>query len=731
MEKSKIKIAFLSTFPPRECGLATFSKSFVDVFDDLYVKNQVKVVAVSDERGKYQYSPRVIFEIDQFDPKSYVEAAGYLNKSPIEVVSLQHEYGIFGGEDGKFILKFLENVNKPVVTSLHSVLPKYSEHRYKLTQKILDLSSSVVVMTKSAKKILSETFKINPDKIKIVKHGVPNVRFDEKSNAKELLWLKDKIVLSTFGLINRGKGIENVIKALLPIVKKFPQIIYLIIGVTHPNVIKIENESYRKSLVKSTLDYKLENHVKFINRYLEYGDLVDYLKATDIYMAPQKNFNQACSGTLSYAIGCGCTIISSPTYYAKEILASGRGIIIDPKPENIQTEVIKLLNSSSSLGKIGLNAYRYSRDMIWPSVGLGYLKVIESNLFRKTKKWQDRLPDFKEAPSLKHLKNLTDDFGIIQHADFDLPNKNFGYSLDDQARALIVCAQYLKYFKDDNASVKKLFRIYFNYLKKAIDKKGIIHNFINFRRKYSDDVGSPESMARSFWALSQLYARDKLSTLNKQELDKLLFSYREKLTVEKIRARAFALFGYAELKEKKEVAKLADEMVIQFKENSKKGGWEWFEDFFTWGNAILPYALLVAYRVTKNQEYLKIALQAINFLEKVYYDDGTPSPVGQNGWYFKGKKKALFDQQPIEAADMVMMYNELFHLLKDKKYREKAKEWMGWYFGNNIKQVSVYDNTTRGIYDGITKEGVNKNRGAEPIITYLMAYLSFCRQDKV
>jgi glycosyltransferase involved in cell wall biosynthesis len=725
MDRSKAKIAFLSTYPPRECGIGTFTKSFVRIFDEFYVKDKTKIIAVSDELGKYDYSSRVIFEIDQFDPLSYVEAATYINNSSIEVVSLQHEYGIFGGDDGKYILKFLENVNKPVVTSFHSVLKKkmHSEHRYKLTQRIIDLSDSVVVMTNNAKKILIESFGINPKKIKIVPHGVPNIRFDEKVKGKKNLNLKNKTVLSTFGLINRGKGIEKVIEALPQIVNKYPDVVYLVIGATHPVILKQEGEAYRNSLAELVKKKSLENHVIFVNKYLDYEELVEYLKATDIYLAPQLDFNQAFSGTVSYAMGCGDVVISSPTNYASEVTAGNRGIVILPKPKLIASTINKLLGNPANMEKIKLNAYQFARNMIWPRVGLEYLNVIESNLYIEKSKWKQRIPELHDKPSLKYLKKMTDDFGIIQHSKLSQPDYDFGYSLDDQARAMIACSRYLKKYKDADAG--DMIKKYLNYLKKAVDRNNVVHNFIDKNKKYADDYASDDSIARAFWSLCYLYKNQNPASDIKQEIKSLVDVYEKKTSNLFVKSIAYNLLGYTALKNVKQSTRLTDILVKRFKENSIINKWHWFEEKITYANAIIPYALVKAYELTKNENYLKIALSSLSFLEEAYYYKGIPSPVGQDGWYFVNSKKAIFDQQAIEAADMVILYNELFTLTKEHKYEKKAKEWMGWFFGNNLNEAVIYDNVSRGVFDGLTRTGVNLNQGAESIVVYLMAYLSF------
>ncbi|MEO5367102.1 MAG: glycosyltransferase, partial [Magnetococcus sp. WYHC-3] len=530
-----------------------------------------------------------------------------------------------------------------------------------------------------------------------------------------------------FGLINRGKGIEVAIQALAKIVEKHPEIIYLIVGATHPTVLKNEGESYRNSLIDLVKKYALQKNVRFINRFMDYDELIDYLQASDIYLAPQLDFNQAFSGTLSYAIGCGCAVISSPTHYAREILASGRGTVVEPDPDRLAQEIAKLAASPDQLKKIQLMAYQYSRKMVFASAGLEYLKVIESNLFTDRKKWVGRIPDFSRAPSLKYLQKMTDDFGIIQHSVGDRPDLTHGYSIDDQARGLIVCKMLQDQFPELYFEVTKLIEIYLNYLEYAVDSKGTIHNFIDKNRKPTDREASEDSIARSFWALATLAKSNIVDLSIKKKANKLLAIYRGKIKNEHVKPTAYNLLGHCVLKDAQGLRESADLLIRYYRETVKikKDGWHWFEGKLSWGNPIVPYSLLRAYEVVNKNVYLRVAYRAISFLEKAYLEDDVPSPVGQQGWYFRGKKKAVFDQQPIEAADMVIMYNELFRFTADKKYKNLALKWIGWYFGNNIKNVIVYDNASRGVFDGLTKNGVNTNRGAESILTYLMAYLSF------
>lgn len=722
MERTNIKIAILSTFPPRKCGLATFADSLSEIFEN-YVENQIKIIAVDDEHHKYP--PRVIYEISQHRKASYLEAAEFVNSSNIEAIVLQHEYGIFGGEDGEFILDFLEHINKPVVTSLHSVLKLHSPHRFELTKKIIDLSNKVIVMTKSAKDILIETMFINPDKIFIVKHGVPNIRFDEKVKNKRLLGFKNNILLSTFGLLGPGKGLEIAINAMAKIIKVHPEVFYLIIGATHPEVLKREGEKYRQSLIDLVKKLKLEKNVQFINRYLRYHDLILYLSASDIYLSTNLDLNQAFSGTVSYALGSGCAVIAGPTTYAKEILANKRGIVTSLTPTAVSEEVNKLVSQAETLEKMKLKAYRYGRKMIWQSVGLQYLQVVESNLFIQNNAWIFKIPDFSKPPPLKYLERLTSKFGIYQHTKGNLIDTKFGFSLDDQVRALMVASNLFVIFNYKKAS--KLKNIYLSFMEKAATKDGKIHNFFNYRGNFIDDHASDDCVARSFWALASVKATRKITLRDKKRVINLLHKYEKALRHEFLRPKCYAILGYVKLKNRSKVRELTDLVVRDFRENNDEN-WQWFEDNLSWGNAIPILALIKAYELIDKKIYLEIALKALAFLEKNYYKSNCPSPVGQSKWYKKGQEKSEFDQQPIEAADMCILYNELFYLTHESHYRDKATEWFGWFYGNNIKNIMIYNPITEGVYDGLTPKGINFNQGAESIVTFLMAYLTFTKK---
>ena len=725
-DRSKIKTAILSTFPPRQCGIGTFAKSLFNNLSNLYLAEPPAVLAINDERGLYGYPPEVIWQVDQFNEKAYVRAAEFVNQSGIEVISLQHEYGIFGGEDGSFILRFLEAVNKPVVTSLHSVLAEHSEHRSKLTQRILDLSDSVVIMTSGAKKVLLETFVVDPRKLKIIAHGVPNVRLDSKEAAKLSLGLENRIVLATFGLLNRGKGIEFVLDALPEVVKKYSNILYLIIGTTHPDILKLEGESYRQNLTKLIERLSLGDQVQFINRFLDYPDLITYLRAVDIYLSPQLDLAQSFSGTVSYAMGCGSAVISSPTNYAREVLAGKRGVIVGAKPPLIAKEILKLIDSKNSLKKMQLRSYQFARTHIWPQVALEALHVLESNLFIKKEKWQQRLPNFADPPPLDFLYRFSTPIGVLSQTRTS--GDEVSYNLDDQAMALLACLLCREYFSR-RGRINRLMEAHLHFLRRVIGEDGVINQGLNGEEGRVSRVASGEMISRSFWALAAFLARSNVSLRERELVQGTLNIYRTRIRNTLVRPIAFNLLAFAALSDQGEVGRLADSLVERFEQNSDNS-WQWFEDDLTWGSAFIPYALASAHQVDGNDRYLETALAATHFLERISRYKGIPAPVGQDGWYRRSYRRAFFDQLSTEPAGMVILYNKLFALTGEEKYREKALEWHGWYFGNNILEAIIYDNITRGVFDRLTRRGPDKSQSAAASIAYILSYCSFGKNNR-
>jgi glycosyltransferase involved in cell wall biosynthesis len=725
-KKTKNKVLYISTYPPRECGIATFTNDLIDAMDKKF--NPVmgsEVLAMNDnEITPYNYRDKVGFEIEENKIRDYIDAARIINnRDEIKIVNIQHEYGIFGGAYGEYLLLFLNEIKKPVVVTLHTVTPDPEEQKKFITQSIVNKSSAIVVMANDAKRILKEDYDIyDDDKIFFIPHGVPQIRFGNL-DAKESLSLNSKKIISTFGLINRGKGIEYVIEALPEVVKEYPNLLYLVIGETHPRVKKKEGEVYRTFLVNLVKKLGLDNNVKFIDRYLTLDEITDYLSATDIYIAPGLDENQIVSGTLSYALGCGKAIISTSTAYAKEVLAQDRGLLVGFKdPQSITNSINVIFKDSKQKSNMEKNAYKLGRKMIWPNVVGEYLRV-----FNKVEKLREDTVKKYPVINLDHLNFLTDPVGIIHHAKHSIPNRKTGYTLDDNARALIVAAKHFDLFQSKQSL--SLASTYLSFLHHSQMDDGKFHNFMSYGRRFLDKEGSEDSNGRAIMACGHVLT-SKLDN-NIKEASKFIFdnAVSHIYDMGHLRGKAFSIVGlssyYSIFKNKdilEKIDHLASSILTTYNENSNEN-WRWFEDKLTYSNGILPESLFYAYSATNNDEYLSAAKESLDFLSKVLIVDGKLVLVGNDGWFSQGGKKAIFDQQPVDAEGMVSSYLAAFHSTRNADYLDKANLSFNWFLGKNSIKQMVYDEVTGGCFDGLSEHEINLNQGAESTIAYIMARL--------
>lgn len=532
------KICFLSNFPPKECGIATFTKDLVNAMDKSYnAKLKSQVIALNEETDFYNYDHRVVMQINKEDIEDYIIKAKEINKSnKIKIVSIQHEFGIFGGEHGSYLIPFLETIEKPVVITFHSVLPNPDKKRKKIVKFLGDKSAKIIVMANSAIKILNEEYDIPLEKIQLVHHGIPNTSLLPTASFKKKLRLENKIVLSTFGLISRGKGFEYIIKSLPNLVKKYPNIIYLIIGETHPVIRRQEGEKYRNELLQLVNELGLKNHVKFYNKYSTLPELIQNILATDIYICTNLDPDQIVSGTLSYALGCGKAIISTPSIYAKEILSNERGLLtIFKDPDSYENAINQILSNPTLKSKLEKNAYFFGRSMSWPNVASKYLNIF-NNITNLKEKTIEYLPQIK----LNYLRKLTDNFGCIQFSNLSNPEKKSGYTVDDNARALIAATNHYNLFKSHQSLT--LIKIYLKFLERAQAKNGhFLNNFLNENELL--DPCSEDAIGRAVWALGYLIHKCEIEEIVTKAKEMFTISYRllEKLT--QLRARAFAIIG--------------------------------------------------------------------------------------------------------------------------------------------------------------------------------------------
>ncbi|MEM0465347.1 MAG: glycosyltransferase [Candidatus Pacearchaeota archaeon] len=722
------KTCFFSNFPPKECGIATFCKNLATAMDKRFnPKLKSKVIAINEEGSIYNYSNKVILEVNKNDIETYIEIAKKVNESEnIKIVCVQHEFGIFGGEYGNYIIPFLETLKKPVVVTFHSVLPNPDDKRKRVVCAIAKRASAIIVMAKAGVEILNRDYGIEKNKIFVVHHGIPNVPFcSDNTLMKKKLKLDGKIVLSTFGLLSRGKGIEYVIKALPPLVKKYPNLLYIIIGETHPAIRKIEGEAYRNELINLVKKLKLQNHVKFYNKYLSYSEIIEYVIASDIYLATNLEKNQITSGTLIEAMGYGGkAIVSTASIYAQEVLADGRGITVEIRNENAYTEAIDKILSNPELKKeMERLAYAYSRKAIWSNVAYQYL-----NIFNKIVKLREETIEKFPKIKLNHISNLTDDYGIIQFSKHSTPDKSSGYTLDDNSRALIFSILHNKLFdKEKTGEISKnLAKIYLNFIERSQEEDG---NFKNNHKNEEEILNShsEDSFGRAIWSLGFTINKsiDPLLVDKAKKIFEKSFNYIDKINSP--RAKAFTILGlyyhYKSSENEKILSKLkkiANDLLEHYKKESSED-WQWFESYLTYSNAKLPEAMFLAYDASGEIEYLNVAKKTLDFLTNLMFIEGEFSPIGQNGWYKRNGERAFFDQQPLDVSSMVTAYLTACNITKNKEYYKNAVLAFNWFLGKNHLKQMIYDETTGGCYDGLGKHSVNLNQGAESTISYLIA----------
>jgi len=726
-------IVCLATFPPRQCGIATFTADLTNAVDQMFGPSvKSKIVAMNlTELSHFPYPDKVILQISQPREDDYVNAANKLNQlKEIKFISIQHEFGIFGGEYGSHLLLLMKKLQKPIVTTFHAVLPAPDERRRNIVRAIMKYSKGIIVMTHSSKEILKKDYGLDPDRIQVIPHGIHHVPYRTSEHAKSVLGFSGKLILSTFGFLSPGKGVEYVIEALPKVVEKFPNIRFLIAGVTHPVVLEQQGEIYRNFLTKKVHQLGLSNYVSFYNTYFDINKLLQFLEATDVYLSTSLNPNQAVSGTLSYALGSGRPVISTAFAQAKQDITNEVGILVDFKnPQAFTDAIIKLISDNELCLQMGKNAYFRTRHMTWENVAHSYMKYF-SQFAPELTLGQRKLPPIK----LEHLAKLTDNFGIIQFAKLIEPDFSSGYTLDDNARALITTVLHYKKFK--TLSTLKLASIYLNFLYQVARSDGYFDNYVNSNRvidkQKNFQKNLEDSSARALYALALVSITKQIPKRFRKRAHSLFEkSFQKNIVFSSPRAIAFyikALYCLlSKWKEPKTLAVLRSccEQLIILYEKSHSLDWEWFEHYLTYLNAILPEALILGYKIIGERRYLEVSEKTFNFLIKHTFKDNMYIPIGQSGWFPKGEARQYFDQQPEDTTATVEALNAMFRVTNKKHYKELANIAFNWFLGDNVLGQVVYDRTTGGCYDGIGEKFINLNQGAESTISYLFARLSF------
>ena len=732
-----MKLAYIGTYPPRNCGIGTFTmnlyKSMVKNNSIVEGSNSGFIVAMNDHELSYDYPEEVKLTIRQEHQRDYLKAVKYINLSGADLCILEHEFGIFGGQNGVYILPLLHRLEVPLIVTLHTIIKTPSYDQKAVLVEICKMAKKIVVMSYTAIEFLTTIYKVDQRKIVYIEHGVPDIKFNHAQSKKEFN-LENKKVLLTFGFISRNKGIETVIKALPKVIEKYPEVLYMILGKTHPNVLRYSGEEYRIYLRQLVKSLNIGKNVYFLNEFTNQKDLFKYLYASDIYVTPYLNEAQITSGTLSYAVGVGSAVVSTPYWHATELLADGRGKLFDfNDSEGLSNILLELLDKPDELKKLRQTAFDYGKEITWPKTGEKYIEVaqkIHANKPVVSPKKETILDPLILPPfSLDHILNLTDDTGIIQHAKFGIPNLKEGYCLDDNARALLMVLMAFRQKKDPQAL--KLAPIYLSYIHYMQNKDGTFRNFLSFNRNFLDEVGSEDSFGRAISALGYLIGNAPNDSY--LQIGRLLFMNAsgnfEKL--QSIRAIANTMVGISYYlwsnpsdESMIEVLKRLTNVLIKHYEENSSPDWKWFEPLLAYDNGILPLALLHSAEIFKDDKTSQTALESMNFLKEITLKDGYLSIIGNEAWYKKDGERSMFAQQPVDALAMVLMYQQAFRLTKNKEYLKELFTCFMWFLGENDLRMSLFDFETSGCCDGFESYGVNRNQGAESSLAYLISHLT-------
>ena len=735
-------VAIIGNYLPRICGIATFTSDLLVALANEQSDISFWAVAMNDMPNVYHYPPAVRFELDDMVITEYHLAAEFLNTNQVDAVILQHEFGIFGGEHGSHILELICNLRMPVITTLHTVLSEPSLVQRSVLKQIANVSDRLVVMSQKAKAILVNVYNIAPAKVVMIHHGIPDVPFVDPNFYKDLFNIEGRRVVLTFGLLSPNKGIEDMIEALPDVAKVYPDVVYIVLGATHPVLKREQGETYRTSLQRRAAKLGVADNILFYNRFVELKELCEFIGAADVYVTPYHNVDQIVSGTLAYALGAGKATISTPYWYAQEMLGEGRGKIVpfhDAKA--LGREIVGLFECETDRHAMRKRAYTFCREMIWKEVARKYLDVI--NEVKSEREDAPRLGfgakfakdnnNQTPEPKLEHLLQLTDDVGILQHAKFIMADRNHGYCTDDNARALIVALLAQDFIVDANL-VTKLVCTYLSFLHHAFNEaNGRFRNFMGYDRSWLEESGSEDSHGRAIWALGTAISIAVSPNIRGSALQIFEKALPAVTSLSSLRSAAFALIGVCAYLEKyggdtrvKRVAgELASTLFNRYQENTT-GDWMWFEDCMTYSNASIPHALIAAGTTLQREDLLACGLRVLEWLIKVQIDpNGHFVPVGSHDWYPKQGKKARFDQQPIEGQTTVEACYAAYTVTRDVKWIFYAQRCLEWFLGENDIGAILYDYNTGGCCDGLAADGVNRNQGAESTLAWLMSLFRF------
>jgi len=733
------KIAFLGDYLPRKCGIATFTTDLRCSVAQEFPTTQCLVVSVNDIECGYEYPPEVRFEIAEQDLPSYLRAADFLNITGVDVLCVQHEFGIFGGRAGSHVLALLHELRMPIVTTPHTILRDPNPDQRRVMQDLIRLSTRLVVMAEKGREFLLDVYKTPEAKIDLIPHGIPDMPFADPDYFKDELGVAGKQVLLTFGLLSPNKGIEYALRALPDIIAEFPTTVFIVVGQTHPNLLRDAGELYRLSVERMAKDLGVQKHVIFVNRFVELDELMRFIGAADIYLTPYLTEAQITSGTLAYAFGAGNAVVSTPYWHAQELLTAECGKLVPFRDAKaIAKAVSELLHDEPLRHLMREHAYRLGRDMVWSRVAQLYMKSFDqasrdhSFVERKSSpiKTLDEQPGQLPALKLDHLYRMSDSTGIFQHASFTVPNFAEGYCTDDNARALLL-ALMLQQSGNHSQGINERATTYAAFVNHAFDRTSRrFRNFMSFDRRWLEEQpGSEDCHGHALWALGLCVGHAGHGSF--QMLAAELFEQALPVAAEftSPRAWAFTLIGIDEYlrrfsgdRRANQIRELLTAKLLQRYADAVTEDWQWFEDVVSYANAKLPHALILSGRCMNNATMLETGLQTLRWLVKNQTSDaGSFRPIGSNGFYRRGQERALFDQQPIEAQATVSACIEAYYATDDMVWVAEARRAFEWFLGRNDLGVALYDSSTGGCRDGLHVDRVSQNQGAESTLAFLLA----------
>jgi glycosyltransferase involved in cell wall biosynthesis len=727
LDQAKIgKIALIGNYLPRRCGIATFTFDVFAAMRARFPEIAIDVWAMNDRPEGYDYPAEVVGTIEQDEKVSYSIAAQAIQASGADMVWLQHEYGIFGGPAGEHILHLLDQIDLPVATHVHTVLSDPNPDQRRVMERLVARSARLIVMSTLGRDLLISNFGAREDQVVVIPHGIPDRPFVESATMKPRFGFEDRPVILTFGLLSPGKGIENMIAAMPGIVAAQPDALYVVLGATHPNLVAHEGEAYRNRLIAQAQGLGVLDNVRFIDAFVETDELLDYIAAADIYVTPYLNPAQVTSGTLAYAVGLGKVVVSTPYVHARELLADGVGELVPFGDTAALSAVISnLLSDPARMAKLSARTYALGRTMIWPRLAEASLAA-----FAGLKAPEPVIPHVKSTGArpigIAAIDRMTDDTGMFQHSKLSIPDRAHGYCIDDNARALIWAVRANGLDADKRA---KWLATYAGFVDGAWNASlGTFRNFMAYDRRWLEDRGSDDSVGRTMWALGVTAAESDDPGLREWAMGLFEQALPGAAKIESIHARAFIILGGAAVLAKGEhrfTRQLVDRFATELAAlvaAERRPDWAWFEIVLAYDNCRLPEALIAAGRVLERSGLISTGLATLDWIcGKQTSERGLYRPVGHESFHRAYAEPLPFDQQPIEAWSTIDACAAALAVSGDAKWRERALAAWRWYLGDNDIGEPLADPATGECFDGIHPTCVNRNRGAESILSFQLA----------